>query len=350
MDLEPTTLGGPRCDALRRCRTGTRALAVASYAEAGGQMEVRPGTVTGRSSPHRGFRFCGAESRSRWAANRLYDVRTRRERGVQGSMNHAVRSTRGIGVPMDATIGVPRKRPTEEKGADMRSARRTLGVVAVMSLLAVAGIVSGASVASARAASHESYSQRRLKCTVARTHRQHARKARAHRQRTHKTERKRRGCKPITEKRRTPKSRVPDPVGEAPTSSGSATTTAPSGSTEPNQACSGSGHAVVLHRTPEATPGVEALSGGIYDVGGPAYQPGSCNGGVYGIGGTITVRDQSSHEVVAEDAIHDGEEFVIPLKHGAYEAESTECDTAGTVTFTVKEGETTRYDFICPIS
>jgi hypothetical protein len=200
--------------------------------------------------------------------------------------------------------------------------------VALTAVLLVAGTLSGAPVAGARAA-HKN--QHQLKCGKAKKHR-HQKK-----------------CLRSADKKPTPKPKSQDPAGGATTPSGNTTSPSSGQRVEP-EPCHG--EVVTLHSSPEASSGPEELSGGIYYAGGPAPPPGSCDTDVQAVSHavTITVRSQGNHEVVTKETVANGEGFAIPLQPGAYEVESTECQVGGPVAFTVTQGYTTQYDFICPIS
>jgi hypothetical protein len=103
------------------------------------------------------------------------------------------------------------------------------------------------------------------------------------------------------------------------------------------------------HYSPEETPGPEELSGGIYDVGGPATSDEVCGQNPpSSLAGTITVRKDGT--AVSTQTVSQGQTYAIPLTPGLYEAESTMCQIGEPVQFTIEQGQTTEYDFICPIS
>lgn len=217
----------------------------------------------------------------------------------------------------------------------MRIARMIIiGLALVPGPMSVVGAVSGVSAANAQVTGHK---DRQLRCTSAKDH-----KARRHQKLLEKCRRD------AAKKKSAPKGTVGSGNITMP-STGSPTSPSPGPATDPSESCHT--QAVTLHSTPEETLGPEELFGGIYDAGGPPAVPGSCDTGVYPAGaGTITVRDQGSHEVVAKETVVSGQAFAIPLKAGSYEAESTVCQIGGPVAFSVTQGYTTQYDFICAIS
>jgi hypothetical protein len=111
-------------------------------------------------------------------------------------------------------------------------------------------------------------------------------------------------------------------------------------------------NAPTLHAQPSVHSGPQELSGGIYNVGGPA--PGSrvC-AQASPLAGKVTVSSASRKKVVATKVVAAGQQFAIQLPAGRYSIEygvkDGECPHAGPVVFTQPRQRTVHLDLLCEL-